>query len=142
MARARQIERIISKGQLIPLTFSQGAVADAQSAVAMTYADGIADVTEFTLPWDYEILGISITSDSARTAGTLTVDATVNGTATGLQAVLDGTNTTRKATTQLRGSDVGAAGSRVGVKLTTASWTPVAADIIVVVWVLVSLEGI
>jgi hypothetical protein len=142
MARARQIERIISKGQLVPLVFSQGAVADAQSAVAMTYADGIADVTEFTMPWEYEIVGISITSDIARTAGTITVDATVNGTATGLQAVLDGTNTLRKATTQARGSDVGAAGSRIGVKLTSASWTPVTNDVIVVVWAIVYLEGI
>lgn len=142
MGRARQIERMISKGQLVPLVFSQGAVADAQAAVAMTYADGIADVTEFTIPWDYEIVGISITSDTARSTGSITVDATVNGTATGLQAILDGTNTTRKATTQGRGSDVGAAGSRVGVKLTSASWTPVTNDIIVVVWVIVSLEGI
>lgn len=142
MGRAVQMERIIAKGQLVPLTFSQGAVADAQSAVAMTFADGIADVAEYTMPFDYEVVGISITSDSARTAGTLTVDATVDGTVTGLQAVLDGTNTTRHYGVQRRGTDVGSAGSRVGVKITTASWTPVTADIIVTVWVLAHLEGV
>lgn len=142
MGRAQQIERIIAKGQLVPLTFSQGAVADAQAAVAMTFADGIAKVTEYVMPFDYEIVAITITSDSARTAGTLTVDATVDGTVTGLQAVLNATDTTRKHSTQGRGLDVGSAGSRVGVKLTTSGWTPIAADVIVTVWTIVHLEGV
>lgn len=142
MGRARQIDRTISKGQLVPLTFSQGAVADAQSAVAMTYADGIADVAEYVMPFDYEIIAITVVSNEARTAGTVTVDATIDGTVTGLTAVLDGTNTFRKSTKQGRGSDVGSAGSRVGAKLTSASWTPVTADVIVTVWVIVHLEGI
>ena len=142
MARARQIERSISKGQLVPFLFTQGAVADAQTAVAMTVADGIADVAEYVVPWDFEIVGIAIVSDSARTAGTCTVDATIDGTATGLQAVLDGTNTLRHKKVQQRGADVGAAGSRIGVKLTSSSWTPVTADINVVVYALVHLEGV
>ena len=61
---------------------------------------------------------------------------------TGLQAILNATDTTRDTAVQLRGSDVAAAGSRVGVKLTTASWTPTTADIAVTVWVLTHLEGI
>lgn len=145
MSRATQIERSISKGQLVPLTFSQDAVADAQTAVAMNIIEAAAvalTTTEYVLPWDFEIVGVSVVSDSARTAGTLTVDATIDGTVTGLQAVLDATNTLRDSGTQVRGSDVAVAGSRVGVKLTTASWTPVTADIVVTVWVLVSLEGI
>jgi len=143
MGKAQQIERIISKGQLVPLLFTQGAVADAQSAAAMSVADGIAKATEYTIPFDYDIIAISVTSDSARLSGTCTVDATVDGTVTGLQAVLNGTNTLRHHSTQGRGSDGGAAGSRVGVKLTTAgTWTPVAADVIVTVWCLVHLEGV
>jgi hypothetical protein len=147
MARARQIERTISKGQVIPLLFTQDQVADAQSAVAMNILETSAttstlNVTEYVMPFDFEIIAVTVVANTPRTAGTLTVDATIDGTVTGLQAILNGTNTTRKATTQQRGSDIGVAGSRVGVKLTTASWTPVAANIAVTVWVLVSLEGI
>lgn len=225
MARATIMERIVAKGQLIPLTFTQDKVADSQSAAAMNLietpgrrtkyfvADGaaagnvtvtgvattdsllfvgvfttkasiatFADLTsEFTItatntinntagtstannqlliivdrpdttvdltaiqgipiPWEFEVVGISIESTEARTAGTLTVDATIDGTVTGLTAILNATNTTRTTSTQSRGTDVGAAGSRVGVKLTTASWTPVTADIAVTVWVVAHIEG-
>lgn len=226
MARATAMERIIAKGQLIPLTFVQDKVADSQAAVAMnlvetsdrllkvTLVDGgaagaftvtgiatadrlafvglfetkasiatLSDLTaEFTItgantidntggtattndqlmvvwedadagvnttaitgipvPWEFELIGVSVESTEARTAGTLTADVTVDGTASGLQAILDATNTTRDTTTQPRSSDAASAGSRVGVKLTTSSWTPVSADIAVTVWVLVHLEGI
>lgn len=142
-----QIERIISRGQLVPLMFTQDAVADAQSAAAMNIIEtgatlGTLGAQEYKMPWEFEIVGISILSDSARTAGTLTVDATINGTATGLTAVLDATNTTHHHKVQARDSDKGAAGDRVGVKLTTSSWTPVAADIVVTVWVIAYLEGV
>lgn len=147
MGRASQIERIISKGQLVPFLFAQDAVADSQSAVAMNIMETTATtstlpVTEYVIPWDFEIVGIAIVSSEARTAGTLTVDATIDGTVTGLQAALDATNTTRDTGTQVRGADVGVAGSRIGVKLTTASWTPTTADVAVVVYALVHLEGI
>lgn len=147
MSRATQIERVIAKGQLVPLIFSQDAVADSQSAVAMNIIEtgatsGTLGTQEYVIPWDFEVVGISVVSDSARTAGTLTVDATINGTVTGLQGALDATNTLRDTGTQIRGSDVAVAGDRVGVKLTTSSWTPTAADVVVTVWVLVSLEGI
>lgn len=147
MSRATLVERIIAKGQLVPFLFSQDAVADSQAAVAMNILETSATtsllaVTEYVIPWDFEIVGITVVSNEARTAGTLTVDATIDGTVTGLTAALNATDTTRKYATQLRGSDVGAAGSRIGVKLTTASWTPVTADIAVIVYALVSLEGI
>lgn len=145
-----QITREIAKGQLVPLMFSQQNVADAQSAVAMNIIEGegateaniVLSVTEYVLPWSFNIVGISLVSNEARTAGTCTVDATINGTATGLQAVLDATNTTRDTGTQPRETDRGVAGDRVGVKLTTASWTPTTAHIVVIVWVLLALEGI
>lgn len=147
MGRATQIERVISKGQIVPLLFSQDAVADSQSAVAMNILETTATtstlpVTEYVMPWDFEVIGITISSSEARTAGTLTVDATIDSTVTGLQGVLNATDTTRDYATQARGTDVGTAGQRVGVKLTTASWTPTTADVAVVVYVLVHLEGI
>jgi hypothetical protein len=139
------IDNVIAKGQLVPLLFSQDAAADAQSAVAMNILEVAATVLavqEYVLPFDFDIIGISVVSDLARTAGTLTVDATIDGTATGLQAKLDATNTFRHYQRQARESDRGKAGQRIGVKLTTASWTPITADIVVVVWAIVGLEGI
>ena len=139
------IENVIAKGQLVKLEFEQAAVADSQSAVAM-YTDEVAGAvlltTEYPIPFAFDVIGITVVTDNPRTAGTLTVDATINGTVTGLQAALDATNTTRHSKKQPRGSDRGNEGDRVGVKLTTASWTPVAADIKVIVWVVVDLEGI
>lgn len=99
-------------------------------------------VTGIPLPWDFEIVGASISSTEARTAGSIVADVTIDGTVTGLQATLDATNTTRDTSTQPRGTDTAVAGSYVGVKLTTASWTPVTADIAVTVWVLMHLDGI
>lgn len=137
------MERIIAKGQLVPLLFSQAAVAISQSAVAITVVETSADTIEYVIPWEYEIVGISASVSEARTAGTATVDATINTTVTGLQAVIDATNTLRDTGTQVRGTDVGAAGSRVGVKLTTdGSWAPITGDISVTVWIIVHLDGI
>lgn len=142
-----QITREIAKGQLVTYLFSQDAVADAQTAVAMGIIEtgatsGTLGTAEYVIPWDFEIVGIGLVSDSARTAGTATVDATINGTVTGMQAVLDATNTTRHHAKQPRNSDRGVAGDRIGVKLTTASWTPITADVVVAVYALVYLEGI
>lgn len=147
MGRATQIERVIAKGQLLSFLFAQDAIADSQSAVAMNIMETTATtstlpITEYVIPWDFELVGVAVMSSEARTAGTATVDATIDGTVTGLQAILDGTNTTRDTGTQFRGLDVGTAGQRIGVKLTTASWTPTTADIAVVVYAIVHLEGI
>lgn len=146
------IERIISKGQLVKLTFAQSDVAASQTAVAMNVievrntgasADDVIAVPGYVMPWDFEIVGISVLASTARTAGSVVVDATIDGTASGLQATLDATNTTSHYATQPRESDRGLAGSYVGVKLTTgAGWTPVTADIVVAVWVIAYLDGI
>lgn len=145
MGKATQIERNIDLGQVAQFMFSQDAVADAQAAVAMNILEVAATVlttTEYVIPWEFSVVGIGVVSDLARTAGTLTADATINGTVTGVQGILDATNTFRDTGVQPRGFAVGAAGDRIGVKLTTASWTPVAADIVVVVYAIVGLEGI
>lgn len=144
------LELITAKGQLVPLVFTQDQVAASQNAAAMKVIeahDGTTlatlDVTEYTVAWDFEIVGISISASAARTAGTLTVDATINGAVTGVQAVLDGTNMQYHYGRNSRGNDMGRAGGRVGVKLTTdASWAPTTADVAVVVWVLAYLDAI
>lgn len=143
MSRATQIERIIAKGQLVPLLFSQAAVAVSQTAAALTVVETSADTIEVVMPFDFEIIALSTSVSEARTAGTLTTDATIDTAVTGLQNVINATDTLRDYATQPRGSDVGVAGSRVGVKLTTdASWAPITGDVAVILWVLLHLEGI
>jgi hypothetical protein len=145
------IDRITAKGQLVALHFEQADVSGTQSAVALATSevrDSAAAASDqnaavgYCLPFGYDIVAISVTSSAARTAGTLTVDATIGGTVTGLQAVLNGTTTNNGYGTASRGTYVGAAGDKVGVKITTASWTPTTADIAVTVWCIVQLDGI
>lgn len=93
-------------------------------------------MTRYVMELDGSVIGITITSNEARTAGTITVDATINGTATGLQAVLDGTNIQYHYATQLPETDTFSAGDRLGVDLTSVGWTPTSADIVVTVIVL------
>lgn len=109
----------------------QDNVAATQTAVALLI-QGDAARQGNPVPYTGSIIGIVVVSNEARTAGTLTVDATVAGTVTGLQAVLDGTNTTVKATTQAKDLDTFTAGQLIGCKITTTgTWTPITADIIV-----------
>ena len=150
-----QMENIIAKGQLVPVMFTQDQVAASQSSAAMEILNMVFDAgtsdatfnypqnTEIVIPWAFDVIGISVRSTAARTGGTLTVDATINGTKTGLTAVLNATNTQSASNTQARDVDSGSAGDRVGVKLTTdASWAPTTADIVVVVWLLVYVSDI
>lgn len=118
----------------IPYNFFQDNVAASQSGVALNFTG--TTVAEIEAPWAGSIVGIMVVSNDARTADTLTVDATVNGTVIGLQAVLDVTNSTHHSDTQAKDTDSFSAGDRIGVKITTGgSWTPVTADILVMVFV-------
>lgn len=141
-----QVERIISKGQLVPLTFAQDAAAASQSAVALKTIEtgattGALDVIEYVMPWDFDIVGVSLSVDTAVTTGSALVDPTINTTAKGLQAQVDTTNTLRDYATQPRLTDHGVAGDRVGCKLTTSSdFAPVTADLQAVVWVLAYVD--
>lgn len=120
-----------------PYQFMQADVAASQAAVALDVL-GLAGNTEYTMELDGSVVGIAIASNDARTGGTLTVDVTINGTATGLQAVLNATNTTYHYATQLPETDTFSAGDRLGVDITTdAAWTPDGTpDIVVTVIVL------
>lgn len=116
-----------------PFNFMQSDVAANQTAIAIDVC-GLSGNTEYVMSYDGSVLGISIASNDARTAGTLIVDVTVNGTATGLQAQVDGTNTQYHSATQAKDTDSFSAGDRIGVKITTdGTWAPVTADIVVTV---------
>lgn len=107
----------------------QDNVAANQAAVALSIGYSTASASRIAVR-PGSITGIVVRSNAARTNGTLTVEVTKNGVATGLAAVLDGTNTTVKATTQATGADTFVAGDEIGVTITTdASWAPTTADV-------------
>lgn len=123
------------KGQLINNNFMQSNVTASQTAVALNVL-GLSGNTEITMAKPGSVVGISIASNDARTAGTLTVDVTIDGTVTGLQAILNGDNTQYHYATQALREDTFTAGQRIGVKITTdGDYTPTTADIIVSVLV-------
>lgn len=146
MSRASQIERTISKGQLVPFVFTHDAVAASQTDVQLNIIEAGANVlavTEHITPWEGEIVGISVLAEgTAATAGTLAAGPTVNGTErTGLtQTLTTGKEATARA---LRGAHPFSAGDNIGAEITTsADWDGTALDLVVTVWVLLHLEGI
>ena len=115
-------------------------VAASQSAAAWG-TDASADVggsnfVGIPMPLAGSVGGISGYVDEARTSGILTADATINTTATGLQAVIDDDPTTTASTMQANDADAFTVGQLLGVKVTTTSpWLPTTATAVVVVWV-------
>ena len=78
------------------------------------------------------ILGITIRTNEARTAGTLTAEVFVDSAGTGLQVSLDGSHGSYHTVTQAKDTDACAVQTSVDVRITTdAGWLPVTADIIV-----------
>ena len=115
-------------------------VAASQSAAVwgMTPGANVGGTTclGVVVPWAGSVIGISVHSNAACTSGTLTADATINGTATGLQAALDKTtHTVTMYNSQAIDADSFSAGDVVGVKVTTTSvWAPTTADVEVTVF--------
>ena len=111
--------------------FMQSDVTAGQTSVSLNVL-GLTGNSEYVLPCAGSVIGISVASNEARTAGTLTVDATVNGIATGLQAALDAANTTYYSSTQNVNTDAFSTGDRLGIVITTsADWAPTTADIVI-----------
>lgn len=141
-----QMEGIIAKGQLIPLLFMQDAVAASQTDVQLPIAEvnsGAANAVDgYVMPFAGEIVGISYTLSAAATAGSLTIGPTIDGTeatkpALSVTTGTSGANKAQRETTRF------AAGAKIGAEITTdSSWDGTSADLGVVVWVLLYLEGI
>lgn len=143
---ADQIEGIISKGQLLALTFFQDAVAasqtDAQLNVCEVASGATLAVDEYVMPWAGEIVGIGYSLSAAGTAGVFTIGGTINGTedADTTQTVGTAVRGTAKVP---RGKAKFIAGDRVGAEITTdGSWDGTTSDLVVTVYVLVQMEGI
>ena len=141
-----QIDRSVSKGQLVPLTFQQDAVAASQTDVQLPVSEVNAGagnaVDGYVMPFDGEIVAISGRLSAAATAGSLTVGPTVGGTE---KTTLTQTVTTGQSPygTVTRGSARFSAGDLIGAEITTnGSWDGTTADLAVTVWVLLYLKGI
>lgn len=143
-----QITNEMGRYQVVPLMFTQDALAasqtDAQLNIIETAAtSGTLGVTEYALPWDGEIIAISVLLEgTAATAGSLTVGPTIAGTEkTDLQVSL---TTGKEATKKVaRGTIPFVAGDNIGCEITTdASWDGTGLDACVLVWVAVEIEGI
>ena len=127
------INSLSAGGHKVAFCFMQSNVAASQGNIPIDVL-GLAGNTEYCMPWDGSVIGISVMSNEARTGGTLEVEVTLNGAATGLKVGLDSTYTTRKATTQAKDTDVFGIWARLGVIITTsADWAPTTADIVVTV---------
>lgn len=139
-----QIERIIAKGQLVPLHFTEDAVAASQTdaQLAIINATGAPANSEYIMPFAGEIVAISYGLTAAGTAGVFTIGPTIDGTEkTGLTATVGTTTEGRKSAA--RGTVPFAAGANIGAEITTdGSWDGTSSDLIVTVWVLLHLEGI
>lgn len=141
-----QIERIISRGQLVPLTFMQDALAASQTDVQLPIAEVTAGagngVDGWVAPFAGEIVAISARLSAAATTGTLTVGPTVNGTEK-TDPTLSITTAQSAYDTAPRGSAQFAAGDLIGAEITTGgTWDGTSADLGVVVWVLLYVDGI
>lgn len=127
---ARRLNEVTAS---VALGFFQDNAAAGQSSVALSngmttrgYCAAVAG----------SVVSVTVKSNAARSAGTLTIEPTINGTGVGITAVLDATNTTSHFTTQDAGLDTFAAGDNIGAIITTdGSWAPTTADIDVAVGV-------
>jgi len=141
-----QIERIISRGQLVPLTFMQDALAASQTDVQLLVAEVASAASNavdgWVAPFAGEVVAISARLSAAGSAGSVTVGATVDGTEK-TDPTLSITTAQVAYDTAPRGSAQFAAGSLIGAEITTSSdWNGTTADLAVVVWVLLYVDGI
>lgn len=141
-----QIERIISRGQLVPLTFMQDAVAASQTNVQLPIAEVTAGagnaIDGYVMPFAGEIVAVSAILSAAATAGTLTVGATIAGTEAA-DPTLSITTATTASDTCPRGTAQFAAGATIGAEITSGgTWDGTTADLGVTVWVLLYVDGI
>lgn len=139
-----QITLDTSKGQLVPLYFGQDAVAASQTDVQLPAVGPEEGGTTagYEMPFGGEVVAVSYTLTAAGSAGVFTIGATVNGTEDASSTVTVGTNAAGYARVP-RGGAPFVAGDSLGAEITTdGSWDGTTADLNVIVWALVYLEGV
>jgi hypothetical protein len=141
-----QIDRSISKGQLVQLTFMQDAVAASQTDVQLPIAEvtsGAANqIVGYVAPFDGEIVAVSWVLSAAGTTGTFTIGPTVGGTEKTALTQTVGTAASGRGKVN-RDSIRFSAGDEIGCEITTGgTWDGTSSDLGVSVWVLLYLDGI
>lgn len=134
-----QIERTTSKGQLVAFVFGDTDVAASQTDAQLLTPGGGAG---YIMPFPGEVVAVSAHLSAAGSAGQLTFGATIGGTE---QAATTRTITTQTASSGRhgRGRVPFVSGAELGAEITTdAGWNGTTADLTVVVFVLLYLEGI
>jgi hypothetical protein len=133
-------EQIAVMSPLVTARFARHTVAASLNASALTVIDtnatsGALNVTGEVMPFAGAIVGVGAALSAAASAGTLTLDVTINGTVTGFQLVITtgASGSTIKEYGQVRFN----AGDTIGVKITTSgSWNGTTADLLATVYVI------
>lgn len=121
-------------GHKVVLSFYDDTVAASQTDVLLPKGPGT--FKHYAMGYGGSVIGISVRSSDPRTVGTLTVEATIDATKTGLAATLDGTNTIFKTTTQAKDTDAFSVNNYIGCVITTSSdWAPITANITVEIFI-------
>ena len=135
--------RVVASGSLevghqVVDQWYQDNVTASQTQVEINRVGATAPLGRWIAGRQGSLTGIVVKSTEARTAGTLTIEVFKNTGLSGaagsilgsLSAVLDGTNTSTKASNQSRGTATFNAGDELyAVITTTGAWTPTTADI-------------
>ncbi len=141
-----QIENVIAKYQLVSLVFSQAAVAATQTDAALypqeVHGAVVNDCVGYTMPFAGHVIGVSAELSAAGSAGTLAIKPTIGGTVV-TDPVTTLTTETEKSDTARRETNPFAKNAVIGCKITTSGdWNGTTADLLVCVWVLVTIAGI
>lgn len=140
-----QINNVLSKHQLVGLNFSQASVAASQTAVALYTQEvdaTVLDTIGYTMPFTGEVIGVTINTSAAGSAGSLTVVPTIDTTACSDPSAAITTAVVESDTCK-RGTNPFAAEAVIGAKITTtAGWNGTTVDLQVTIWVLLNISGI
>lgn len=135
-----QITREFAKYQLVTLPFALANVPASQTDVQLKDASG--QVEGVSMPFAGEVIAIGADLSAAASAGELAIGATKGGTENATSTV---TLTTGTAVTKAlpRGTMPFVAGDKLGAEITTsATWDGTTADLAVVLYVALAVEGV
>jgi len=114
------------KSNIVPFAFyvaDASATSQAATAMSATGEATATDVPQQPCPWAGSIVGLSIQTEAARTAGTLTIQPAINGTAAAASDTINATDTQYATTAWNRGQYTVTAGQRIGcLWSSSAAW--------------------
>lgn len=117
------------RGAMLFTGWGQSSVPGSQSAVTLSrFASSYH--APLILPFGGSVTALLLGSSSARTAGTLTVEVYIAGSASGFTAVLDAASTLTVEETAEEGAHPFAAGEQITLQITTSGWAPTTADVL------------